>query len=77
MTVRNLSPATKAKLAKRARLKGRSLGAEVRDILDNAARQKNPQHDEFPDWFLAMVEPGEDIAEFLEARRQPHKHVEL
>lgn len=77
LTVRNLSPSTKAKLAQRAKRKGRSLEAEVRDVLDDAARQKSAARDDFPDWFLAMIEPGEDVAEFLEGRRQPHKPVEL
>ncbi|MGQ0532602.1 MAG: hypothetical protein ACT4OF_07925 [Caulobacteraceae bacterium] len=35
------------------------------------------QQSEFPDWFLAMIEPGEDdIADFLD-RRAPHKPVKL
>ena len=77
LTVRNLSPATKAKLATRARRKGRSLEAEVRAILDAAAQEKAPPKDNFPDWFMAMIEPGDDIADFLEARRKPHRPVEL
>lgn len=78
LTVRNLSPATKARLARRAKAKGRSLEAEVRAILDAASREQPPEQADFPDWFLAMIEPGgDDIAEFLESRRLPHKPVEL
>lgn len=77
LTVRNLSPATKARLAQRARRKGRSLEAEVRAILDNAAREPAAPQDAFPDWFIAMIEPGEDVADFLEARRRPHEPVKL
>ncbi len=77
LTVRNLSPATKAKLANRARRKGRSLEAEVRAILDAAAQERMPPKDNFPDWFVAMIKPGEDVADFLEARRRPHKPVDL
>lgn len=78
LTVRNLSPATKARLARRAAAKGRSLEAEVRAILDAAAHDKTTKQPDFPDWFLTMVEPGEDdIADFLDNRRKPHKPVKL
>lgn len=78
LTVRNLSLATKARLARRAKRRGRSLEAEVRDILDAAAREPAASDDDFPNWFLAMVEPGEeDVADFLESRRKPHKPVKL
>jgi hypothetical protein len=78
LTVRNLSLATKARLVRRAKRRGRSLEAEVRAILDAAAREPAANDDDFPHWFLAIVEPGEeDVADFLEARRKPHKPVEL
>jgi plasmid stability protein len=78
LTVRNLSPVTKAKLAKRAARKGRSLEAEVRALLDAAANERTPQLKSFPDWFIEMIEPGEDdVAAFLETRRKPHAPVEL
>lgn len=77
LTVRNLSPATKARLVSRAHRKGRSLEAEVRAILDESARERAPAKDDFPDWFLAMIEPGEDVADVLEARRRPHRPVDL
>jgi hypothetical protein len=78
LTVRNLSPATKAKLAKRAARKGRSLEAEVRALLDAAANERLPQPKSFPDWFIEMIEQGEDdVAAVLDARRKPHAPVEL
>ncbi len=77
LTVRNLSPATKARLAKRAEKRGRSLEAEVRAILDAAAAEKLPPPKEFPDWFIAAIPPGDDVADFLEGRRRPHDPVEL
>jgi plasmid stability protein len=76
LTVRGLSPTTKTRLAMRARRKGRSLAAEVRDILDTTAREQTSQPTDFPDWFLAMVEPGEDIADFIDSRRRPHGAVQ-
>ena len=77
LTIRNLSPSTKARLALRAKRNHRSLEAEVRAILDVAALEKASPPDNFLDWFVAMIEPGEDIADFLEARRQPGQPVEL
>ncbi len=78
LTVRNLSPATKARLSRRAKRKRRSLEAEVRAILDAAAQERNPAQPDFPDWFLAMIEPGEDVSDFLEERRRrPHMPLEL
>jgi hypothetical protein len=78
LTVRNLSPVTKAKLSRRAARKGRSLEAEVRALLDAAANERAPPLKGFPDWFIEMIEPGEeDVAAFLDARRKPHAPVEL
>ena len=78
LTVRNLSPTTKARLVRRARLKGRSLEAEVRAILDAAAQERAASANDFPDWFIAMIEPGEDdVAPFLDQRRTPHPPVKL
>lgn len=79
LTVRNLSPATKARLARRAKAKGRSLEAEVRAILDAAAQEKPDSQADFPDWFVAMIEPTDedDVAAFLDSRRTPTKPVKL
>lgn len=77
LTVRNLSPATKARIASRARRKGRSLEAEVRAILDAAAQEKPTARDDFPAWFTSMVLPSDDVADFLEARRRPHAPFDL
>jgi len=79
LTVRNLSLATKTRLARRAKGKGRSLEAEVRAILDAAAREQIAPQRDFPDWFIEMIEPSaeDDVAAFLDARRTPHAPVEL
>lgn len=78
LTVRNLSPATKARLTRRAKAKGRSLEAEVRAILDLAAQQGHDKQADFPDWFVEMLVPGEDdVAAFLDSRRAPHEPVKL
>lgn len=77
LTVRNLSPVTKARLVRRAKAKGRSLEAEARAILDAAAQERTAKQSDFPDWFLAMIEPGDDVADFLDSRRTPHKPVKL
>jgi hypothetical protein len=78
LTVRNLSPATKTKLSRRAKAKGRSLEAEVRAILDAAAQQGTDKQPDFPDWFVTMLVPGDDdVAAFLDSRRTPHQPVKL
>lgn len=77
LTVRNLSPSTKARLAQRARRKGRSLEAEVRAILDAAASEKAAAQEDFPDWFMSMIEPADDVADFIDTRRTPHTPVKL
>ena len=78
LTVRNLSPATKTRLTRRAKAKGRSLEAEVRAILDAAAQQGAHKQPDFPDWFVAMLFPGDDdVAAYLDTRRIPHEPVKL
>lgn len=78
LTVRNLSPATKAGLSRRAKAKGRSLEAEVRAILDVAAQQDHDKQADFPDWFVEMLVPDDDdVAAFLDSRRAPHEPVKL
>ena len=79
LTVRNLSPATKARLARRAAAKGRSLEAEVRAILDAAAQEKIAGRQDFPDWFMAMIGPTEvdAVAAVIDSRRTPHKPIKL
>lgn len=73
-TIRGLSPETRAALERRAQAKGHDLESEVRAVLDAAAAEQS----DFPDWFLAMIEPGEDdIADFLDHRRAPHKPAKL
>lgn len=42
LVVRNLEESVKARLQRRARRNGRSMEAEVRDILRNAANEKEP-----------------------------------
>jgi len=78
LTVRNLSPETKTRLAVRARRRGRSLEAEVRAILDSAAEAQEEQDLDFPHWLMAMLEPGDDdIAPFLDEHRKPHPPLKL
>jgi plasmid stability protein len=77
LTVRNLSPETKARLAARARRRGRSLEAEVREILDTVAETPDPAGPPFPDWLIAMVEPGEDIGPLIDEHRRPHPPIDL
>jgi hypothetical protein len=50
----------------------------VRALLDAAANERAAGPKAFPDWFIEMIEPGEDdVAAFLDARRKPHAPIEL
>jgi plasmid stability protein len=77
ITVRGLSAETKARLAARARRRGRSLEAELRTILDAAAGEADASTEQFPDWLIEMVEPGEDISPFIDEHRRPHPPAKL
>ena len=71
LIVRNLEPEVKARLQKRAKKHGRSLEAEVRDILRDAVRQDNkPKAEEgfgtrFASYFRGIgLREGEEIHEW-------------
>lgn len=70
VVVRNLSEETKARLAARAARHRHSLEAELRQILDAAARAEteNPDAQEpFGDWLVRITRPGyDDFAEIME-----------
>lgn len=76
ITIRNLSPESKAKLRRRAERRGCSLEALARSILDQAA-EDNSAAPGFPDDLIALVEPGDDIEPFLREHRQPQEPVDL
>lgn len=76
ITIRNLSPESKAKLRRRAERRGCSLEALARSILDQAAENTSVATG-FPDDLIALVEPGDDIEPFLREHRQPQEPVDL
>ncbi len=76
ITIRNLSPESKARLRRRAEERGCSLEALARSILDQAA-EEIPPATRFPHNLIALVEPGEDIEPFIRERRQPQEPVDL
>ena len=76
ITIRNLSPESKAKLRRRAERRGCSLEALARSILDQAAEDTSVATG-FPDDLIAVVEPGDDIEPFLREHRQPQEPVDL
>ncbi|HLT00788.1 MAG TPA: hypothetical protein VK001_01365 [Geminicoccaceae bacterium] len=80
IVVRRLSDTTKERLRRRAARHRRSLEAEVRAILERAAREPEPldaEHEPFPDWFIRMTRPGIDLDEAIEENRVPHEGPEL
>ena len=76
ITIRNLSPESKARLRRRAEERGCSLEALVRSVLDQAAEEIAPTTG-FPHNLIALVEPGEDIEGFIREHRQPREPVDL
>ena len=69
ITIRNLSPESKARLRRRAEKRGCSVEALVRSALDQAAEEVPPTAG-FPHNLIALVEPGEDIEPFIREHRQ-------
>ena len=76
ITIRNLSPESKAKLRRHAERRGCSLEALARSILDQAAEDTSVATG-FPHDLIALVEPGDDIEPFIREHRQPQEPVDL
>ena len=76
ITIRNLSPESKARLRRRAERQGCSLEVLARSILDQAAENTRAATG-FPHDLIALVEPGEDIEPFLSEHGQPRQPVDL
>lgn len=76
ITIRNLSAESKAKLRRRAQERGWSLEALARSILDHAAEEPSSA-ERFPHNLMALLEPGDDIASFIEENKQPREPVDL
>jgi hypothetical protein len=80
IVVRNLSDDTKERLRRRAMRHRRSLEAEVRSILDHAAKEADLRQkgvEPFPDWFIRMTRPGIDLDQVIEENRRPHEGIAL
>ena len=78
--IRNLPEQTKERLRQRAARHRRSLEAELRDILEQVADEKEAvvePPDRFPDWFIEATRPGIDLDEAIEENRTPHQGVDL
>ena len=66
--IRRVSEKTKALLARRARRRGVSLEAELRDALEKLARESAETPDEaepFGTWLVSVSRPGTDLDENL------------
>ena len=76
ITIRNLSPESKARLRRRAEERGCSLEALARSILNQAAEEAPPTT-RFPHDLIALVEAGEDIEPLIRGHRRPQEPVDL
>ena len=66
--IRRVSEKTKALLARRAKRRGVSLEAELRDALERLARESIETPDEaepFGSWLVSVSRPGADLDENL------------
>jgi hypothetical protein len=76
LIVRHLAEETKQSLAARAQARGKSLEAEVRDILDAAARDASPRANDEPfgTWLVRISRPGfDDLHAILEQEKVARK----
>jgi plasmid stability protein len=72
LVVRRLSEATKERLRQRAARHRRSLEAEVRAILERAAREtalRSAEAERLRDWFIRLTTPGIDLDEAIDENR--------
>ena len=76
ITIRRLSPESKARLRRQAEEQGCSLEALVRSILDRAV-EDTPPATGFPHHRIALVEAGEDIEPFIREHGQAQEPVDL
>ena len=76
ITIRNLSAESKERLRERAESCGCSLEALVRSILDQAAHTPAPPTG-FPHDLIALVDPSDDVASFIQEHDQPQEVVDL
>lgn len=78
--IRNLPDRTKERLRQRAARHRRSLEAELRDILEQVANEKDADpasKARFPEWFIQATRPGADLDEAIEENRKPHSGIDL
>jgi plasmid stability protein len=63
--IRRVSEKTKASLARRAKRRGVSLEAELRDALEQLARESADEAEPFGSWLVGVSRPGADLDENL------------
>ena len=76
LTIHNLSAESKERLRRRAELRGCSLEALARSILDEAADETG-ESTWFPHDLIAVIEPGEEIEPLLRVHDQPQEQIDL
>jgi plasmid stability protein len=79
--IRNLDPQTKELLRQRARRRGKSLQADLKETLESLAKDemKNPD-DEIPfgTWMVQISRPGIDLdAAIAEVRSAPIREIDF
>lgn len=79
--IRNISAQTKERLRRRAKRHGRSLEAELREALENIAREDRPATQPkggFGTWLASISRPGADLSKSLATvRSAPPRSVDF
>lgn len=66
--IRNISPTTKERLRRRAKRRGKSLEADLRETLESLAQEEmRPlgKQQGFGSWLVSLSRPGADLAPIL------------
>lgn len=78
--IRNIDPLTKERLRRRAKRRGKSLEADLRDALEQIAREDSGSDSGpgFGSWLVSLSRPGVDLAPILdEIRNAPPRRVDF
>lgn len=70
--IRNVSSRTKERLRRRAKIRGKSLEADLRDMLEKAANEGQTSHRAQPgfgSWLVSVSRPGANLGDALKKLR--------
>ena len=79
--IRNINPLTKERLRRRAKRRGKSLEADLRDTLEIIAQEDSStsaKQEGFGSWLVSITRPGTDLSRVLaKVRAAPTRPVDF